>query len=85
MLFSMLEYGAFEAKTHFSELLDKVQQGELITITRHGKPVAVLCGTDKIRNIEMNHAFERLKQLRAASPIQATREELEQWKQEGRE
>ena len=81
----MLEYAAFEAKTHFSELLDKVQQGELITITLHGKPVAVLCGADKIRNIESNQAFEHLKQLRTISPIQATREELEQWKQEGRE
>ena len=40
----MTEYGAGEAKTHFSELLDKVEQGESITITRRGKPVAVLCG-----------------------------------------
>ena len=80
----MLEYGAFEAKTHFSELLDKVQQGEFITITRHGKPVALLCGADKIKQLESNQAFERLKALRAAHPIRATRAELEQWKQEGR-
>jgi hypothetical protein len=28
--------GALEAKTHLSELLDRVRQGEKITITRHG-------------------------------------------------
>jgi prevent-host-death family protein len=34
--------GAYEAKTHFSELLEKVESGEEITITRHGTPVARL-------------------------------------------
>ncbi len=34
--------GAFEAKTHLAELLDRVAGGENITITRHGKPVAQL-------------------------------------------
>jgi prevent-host-death family protein len=34
--------GAFEAETHLGELLDKVERGESVTITRHGKPVAQL-------------------------------------------
>jgi prevent-host-death family protein len=34
--------GAFEAKTHFSALLERVTQGESIAITRRGKPVARL-------------------------------------------
>jgi len=34
--------GAFEAKTHLSELLDRVAKGEKITITRHGIPAALL-------------------------------------------
>jgi len=34
--------GAFEAKTHLAEILDRVEQGESLTITRHGKPVAQL-------------------------------------------
>ena len=34
--------GAFEAKTHLSDLLDRVRQGEKITITRHGIPAAML-------------------------------------------
>lgn len=34
--------GAYEAKTHLSELIDRVARGERITITRHGGPVAIL-------------------------------------------
>jgi prevent-host-death family protein len=34
--------GAFEAKTHLSELLERVARGERITITKHGKPIAQL-------------------------------------------
>jgi prevent-host-death family protein len=33
---------AFEVKTQFADLLDRVARGEKITITRHGKPAAVL-------------------------------------------
>ncbi len=32
--------GAYQAKTHLPQLLDRVEGGETITITRHGKPVA---------------------------------------------
>jgi prevent-host-death family protein len=35
-------YGAFEAKTHLSALLDRVEKGERIIITRHGREIAVL-------------------------------------------
>ena len=38
----MVRVGSFEAKTKLSELLDKVEAGETVTITRHGKPVAQL-------------------------------------------
>jgi prevent-host-death family protein len=34
--------GAFEAKTHLAQLLDRVERGEEILITRRGKPVALL-------------------------------------------
>ena len=37
-----LTVGAFEAKTKFSELLDRVENGEDVIITRRGKPVARL-------------------------------------------
>lgn len=38
----MREVGAFEAKNTLGTLLDRVQSGEEIVITRHGKPVARL-------------------------------------------
>jgi prevent-host-death family protein len=38
----MREVGAFEAKNKFGQLLDWVEQGEEVTITRHGKQVARL-------------------------------------------
>ena len=34
--------GAYEAKTHLPQLLDRVEGGETITITRHGRAVAKL-------------------------------------------
>jgi prevent-host-death family protein len=38
----MVRVGAYEAKTHLSRLLERVGEGEWITITKHGQPVAVL-------------------------------------------
>jgi len=38
----MLEVGAFEAKNTLGSLLDRVEKGEEIRITRHGKKVARL-------------------------------------------
>jgi len=34
--------GAYEAKTHLPQLLERVAKGERITITKHGVPVATL-------------------------------------------
>ena len=39
--------GAFEAKTHFGDLLARVERGEVIVITRHGHPVARLVPFDE--------------------------------------
>ncbi len=38
----MRRVGSYEAKTHLPRLLDEVSRGEIITITKHGVPVAVL-------------------------------------------
>lgn len=38
----MVSFGSFHAKTHLSQLLDRVEKGERIVITRNGKPVAEL-------------------------------------------
>jgi prevent-host-death family protein len=36
------QLGAYEAKTHLSRILDEVEHGESFTISKHGRPVAVL-------------------------------------------
>ena len=38
----MSQVGAYAAKTHLAQLLDRAERGERITITRHGRPVAEL-------------------------------------------
>ena len=43
----MKQIGAFEAKNTFGSLLDRVEAGEQIEITRHGRPVAHLTGAPK--------------------------------------
>ena len=50
----MPEIGAFEAKTHLPQLLQRVQAGERFVITRHNRPVAELIpfqprDADKVR------------------------------------
>ena len=37
-----MEVGAYEAKTKLGALLDEVEKGHPVTITRHGAPVAVM-------------------------------------------
>lgn len=38
--------GAFEAKTHFSQLLSRVAEGETIIITKNGKSIAKITPID---------------------------------------
>jgi prevent-host-death family protein len=53
--------GAFDAKTRFGDLLDRVEQGEIIVITRHGHPVARLVPCDEtIDRDRARAAAERL-------------------------
>jgi prevent-host-death family protein len=44
--------GAYEAKTHLSALLDSVESGETVVITRHGRPVARLIPARRSSTVE---------------------------------
>jgi prevent-host-death family protein len=58
----MTEVGAFEAKNILSALLDRVEQGEEIVITRHGKPVARLVpNTGGIDRSQAHAAIQRIR------------------------
>ena len=58
------EVGAFEAKTKFSALLDRVEEGEEIVITRKGHPVARLVRFEREPTVtERRAAIERISRL----------------------
>jgi prevent-host-death family protein len=61
----MREVGAFEAKNKLGQLLDLVEQGEEITITRHGKEVARLVPPRPARNRDEARAALRRMRERA--------------------
>ena len=59
--------GAYEAKTHLSELLEKVEAGGEIIITKHGAPVAKLVPVKKEASAEQRaSAIGRIQSLSAA-------------------
>jgi len=64
----MREIQASEAKTHLPQLLDEIERGESIIITRHGRAIARLIPEDSMRRDGQAEAVERLKALRATMP-----------------
>jgi prevent-host-death family protein len=65
----MITLGAFEAKTRLSSLLDKVEAGETVTITRHGKPVARLIAVERADRERVDDIFDKLEELRRKSTL----------------
>ncbi|MBX9879481.1 MAG: type II toxin-antitoxin system prevent-host-death family antitoxin [Candidatus Obscuribacterales bacterium] len=65
----MLEMGAFEAKTHFSSLLEKVEKGEQITITKHGRPVAMLVPMVPKSCENKQDVIDRIKKFRRQNSL----------------
>ena len=61
--------GAFEAKTKFSELLERVSAGAEITITKHEKPVARLVPFEKPSQVELATLFAQMEEFRAKHPL----------------
>jgi len=54
--------GAYEAKTHLPQLLERVASGERITITKHGHSVAVLQPVEGGESVA--DVIDELKQFR---------------------
>lgn len=75
--------GAFEAKTHLSELLEKVAAGQSFIITKHGEPVAEL----KPVQSKLERGLEALaaaRKIRESMTGTVTREEIKAMINEGR-
>ena len=79
----MKEVQASDAKARLAELLDEVERGATVVITRHGKPIADLTPHADSRREAARRAIEEIKALRQhVKP--ATVEEILSWRDEGR-
>ena len=71
----MKTVAVFDAKNRLSELLAAVEQGEEITITRHGRPVARMVSVDtpgRGQHEQVSDAMARLRVLRKGTSLGTT-------------
>ena len=72
----MSTVGAYEAKTRLPELLRSVEQGETVTITRRGVPIARIVGIDDRGNERLGAIIDRLRAARSRRASVSAREIL---------
>jgi prevent-host-death family protein len=60
----MREIQAYEAKARLSQLLDEVERGETIVITRHGRAIARLTPEADRQQREIDEALADIEELR---------------------
>ena len=78
----MIQVQASDAKTHLPSLLDKVEHGETIIITRHGKPIARLVPDPERRKAKFAELMVLREQIIKNVKL-VTQEEILAWKHEG--
>lgn len=61
----MKTIGAYEAKTHLPELLERVATGEKITITKYGVPVATLQPAAAAKKTPVREIIDQMKRFRS--------------------
>ena len=81
----MKTVGAYEARTHFSKLLDEVANGEAITITKNGVPVAMLMPPTEVLQRNYAAAVDRLRRWRDEQGLTLGGLSLREMIEEGRE
>jgi prevent-host-death family protein len=84
----MKHVGIFEAKTNLSSLVEEVEKGGEIVITRHGKPVAKLVRTHSELTPEQiarrRKAIESLREIGRRLNLGLSQEEIKAMIEEGR-
>ena len=65
----MKSVGAYDAKTHLPRLLDEVANGERITITKHGHPVAILVPPDTTQVRDVDAIMARIRAFRKGNRL----------------
>jgi prevent-host-death family protein len=66
---SVSEVGSFQAKTHLSELLDRVAKGEKVVITKRGVPVAMLVPPPAAPGKDVRQVIAQMKALRRGNVL----------------
>lgn len=61
----MQTIGAYAAKTHLPQLLNRVSRGEKIIITKHGVPVAALQPPEATRRNPAKKVIAQLREFRS--------------------
>jgi prevent-host-death family protein len=74
---------ATKAKAQLFELLDDVERGEAVVITRHGRPIADLIPHAAGRRDDALCAIREIKELRKTTQ-RVTGEEILAWRDQGR-
>ena len=64
----MRSIGSEDARTHFYRLLDEVADGESITITRRGRPVAKIVPVETVAS-NADNMLERFRTLRKGNAL----------------
>lgn len=77
-----IEVGAFEAKTHLSRLLDEVEHGAVVRITRRGKVVAVLKADE---TVSREKGLETIQSIRSLCDDKMRLQTVLAFRDEGRE
>ena len=79
----MREIQASEAKVHLPQLLDDVERGETLIITRHGRRIARIVPEIDLQQEEINKALAGIRELRKRTG-RITVDELLSARDEGR-
>jgi len=59
----MRNIGAFEAKTHFSEILEQISHGQQFVITKHGHPVAKIIPFEERSTVDISTAIDDMRKF----------------------
>ena len=65
----MRQVGVYDAKTHLARLLDEVERGETVTITRHGRPIAKLVPVSGPSKRTVEETIEAMREFRKRHPL----------------
>ncbi len=60
----MPEVGAYDAKTHLPQLLERTQKGEHFVITKHGRPVAELVPVSRTDGDTVRRTIKNIRSFR---------------------